>query len=99
MKAQSQVLEYIASSLCYSANLSGKLFMRQDGGKISTQETSQHSIIQDHLWPQCSSTAKGRMGAVADDILDDIRITLLYRRTDGILNETKHTEWVVSAGP
>ena len=45
MKAQSQVLEYIASSLCYSANLSGKLFMRQDGGKISTQETSQHSII------------------------------------------------------
>ena len=75
MKVQSQLLEYIALSLSSSANPSGRLFMHQDGDQISTQETSQHFIILDHPWPQCSSIAKGRMGAVADDTLDDIGIT------------------------
>ena len=45
MKVQSQLLEYIALSLSSSANPFGRLFMHQDGDKISTQETSQHFII------------------------------------------------------
>lgn len=35
---------------------------------------------------------------MADDILDDIRITS-SRRIDRILHEAKHGEWAVNAGP
>lgn len=75
MKIQSQLLEYIALSLYFSANLSSKLFMLQDGDRISTLETFQHFIILDLLWLLCSSIVKGRMGVEADGILDKYQIT------------------------
>lgn len=74
MKTQSQLLEYIALSLYFSANLSSKLFMLQDGDQISTLETFQHFIILDLLWLRCSSIVKGRMGVEVDGILDKYRI-------------------------
>jgi hypothetical protein len=72
MKAQSQLLEYIAWSLYSSANLSSKQFMHQDGDQILIRETFPHSIILDLLSLQCSSIAKGRMDVEAGDTLNKI---------------------------
>jgi hypothetical protein len=70
MKAQSQLLEYIALSLCSSANPSSKLFMHQDGDQILTREILPRSTILDLLSLQCSSIAKGRTDVEAGDTLN-----------------------------
>lgn len=70
MKAQNQLQEYIALRLYSSVNLSSKLYMHQDGDKISIQETSQHFILLDLQWQQCSSIAKGRMDVEAGGTSD-----------------------------
>lgn len=75
MKTQSHLLEYIALSLYSSASLSSKLFMHQDGDKISTRETFLRSIILDLQWLRFSSIVKGRMGVEEDDILDKYHLT------------------------
>jgi hypothetical protein len=85
MKAQSQLLEYIAWSLYSSANLSSKQFMHQDGDQILIRETFPHSIILDLLSLQCSSIARGRMDVEAGDTLNKIWITVSALR-EGILN-------------
>jgi hypothetical protein len=74
MKVQNQQLEYTGLFLCSFANLSSRLFMLQDGDQILTQGTSQHFTIWGHPWPHCSSTAKERMGVVADGTSDETGI-------------------------
>ncbi|GJN38521.1 hypothetical protein PR202_gb27571 [Eleusine coracana subsp. coracana] len=66
MKAQGHQLGFIELFLCYSNSKYGNQFMHQDGGKISTSETSQQFTILGHQSLHYTSTAKRRVVLVAE---------------------------------
>jgi len=76
MKAQGHQLEFIELFLCYSNSKQDKQFMHQDGGKISTSETSQQFTILEHQLLHYTSTAKRKVVLVAEGRTE----TLYFRK-------------------
>jgi hypothetical protein len=68
MKAQNQLQEYIALRLYSSVNLSSKLYMHQDGDKISIQENLLNFTILEHLLLLSFSTVRGRVALVEEPL-------------------------------
>lgn len=66
MKAQGHLLGFTELFLCYSNSKHDRQFMHQDGGKISTLETSQQFTISEHQLLHYTSTAKRRVVLVAE---------------------------------
>lgn len=81
MRVPDPSLESIALCLCCSGNPSGKQSMHRDGGKTSAQETLQQSTTSGILLLPCSSTARGRMGAVEEGTTYQINRAQLHLKT------------------
>jgi hypothetical protein len=76
MKVRGHQLEFIELFLCYSNSKQDKQFMHQDGGKISTSETSQLFTILEHQLLHYTSTAKRKAVLVAEGRTE----TLYFRK-------------------
>lgn len=81
MRARDRLLEFTDSCSCCSGNQFVRPYMHLGGGKTSTAGTSRPFTTSGTLWPQCTSIAKGRMGAAEEGTYNycDRKIEVVYQ--------------------